>query len=1011
MADRSHVDVWTARLAADQVGILGPVVMTVGGREHPLVGIPARLVTFLSCSTDRWVSLDELIDSTWAGSPPASARSALHVHLGSIRRWMAWGGSGGPALEKSSAGYRVNLGRFELDYLLILDLLDQAHALVASAPDDAVEVLRSALLLERGALEGPTGGGSAMDAASQRLRLARLSGEEDLVEALLESGSIRSAEIEAVRLVEESPYREVRWAQLMRARYLDDRTQEALRTFGSARKVFVDELGMEPGPLLQGLERSVLMHDAAALAPLVRQPKTFSSVPSVAARIIGRETDLRRCVDGLLGHGTVVVHGPPGVGKTRLAQEMCRLADVERSVIWVDLRGHDDPVRALALTIGSPPDSSLSHLMPLLSGSPVLIVFDNAEHVGAPVEEVVPLLRSGLAELRVLVTSRVRLALAAAYLELKRLPVPAPGGSEEGFETNASVRLLRSAMDEFAPTIDLSPDEELQICELSAGLPLILRLVAGNLRTLGADKRVSLAEVAVGSQYAPVVMATLSLLPARRQHAYVSLSIIPGLFDVELGAAVVGLPVDEFLVMVGDLVDASLVDVVTGPTVRYQILPPLREVVLRQSLDDVSRGRAFDRLSDHAIAEARALADSLRLGKTDEATETRAAGTITVAVAALNHLVEVGDAERALELSSRLDPTLYSLGWWTEKNELLDRALAIPGPPTSFRARALTMRARAGLLSAFDLEALTTAEQIATDLREDMLSAYAAHLRGVALWWRGDWEGSLYASQSAADRFRVAGRWLEELEARKFIGLAQFSSGSVESGLLEQQEVLAGMEQLGVAFGIAHSLAFLGHCHRYVGDDEAAEVDLRESLEICHRIGNRATAIHVHLGLGEIAADRGDKHHAQRHASDALELAEQSRLNAYEPWAWTLAMRVALDTGDVDSARECARHALGALKFAPGGDAGRLALELAAMALGLDDPVRAARLVGAAQRDSEPREMPLPSHVERCRHLGVVGQIEQVLGDQTVVHVAAGRRCRVSEAAGGLVRSPYDHVT
>ena len=151
---------------------------------------------------------------------------------------------------------------------------------------------------------------------------------------------------------------------------------------------------------------------------------------------------------------------------------------------------------------------------------------------------------------------------------------------------------------------------------------------------------------------------------------------------MQLGAAVVGLPVDDFLVTVVDLVDAGLVDVVTGPPARYQILSHLREVVLRESLDDVLRRSVLDRLSDHAIAEARTLADSLRDGRSGEANELRAAGTITVAVEALDHLVDVGDAERALELSSRLDPTLYSLGWWTEKNELLDRALAIPGPPT-----------------------------------------------------------------------------------------------------------------------------------------------------------------------------------------------------------------------------------------------------------------------------------------------------------------------------------------
>lgn len=49
---------------------MGPVTVVVSGREHPIAGMAARLVTLLTCSVDRWVSVDDLIDALWAGAPP-----------------------------------------------------------------------------------------------------------------------------------------------------------------------------------------------------------------------------------------------------------------------------------------------------------------------------------------------------------------------------------------------------------------------------------------------------------------------------------------------------------------------------------------------------------------------------------------------------------------------------------------------------------------------------------------------------------------------------------------------------------------------------------------------------------------------------------------------------------------------------------------------------------------------------------------------------------------------------
>jgi DNA-binding SARP family transcriptional activator/tetratricopeptide (TPR) repeat protein len=1004
MTGARHVADWRSRIDADRISILGPVRMVAAGQTHRLPGIAARLVTLLCCTTGRWVTLDEMIDSIWGATPPQSARSALHVHLGSIRRWLKHGEPDGPELAKSATGYRLNPGMFEVDYQLLLDLVQHGHRLIADSPDEAVDALRAALALHTCPLDVSPDSGAELVATAQRIESARLTGEEDLVDALLETGAVTAAELEAVCLVEQSPYRERRWAQLMRARFLDNRTHEALRTFAAARQLFVDELGIEPGSLLQGLERSILTHDVAGAARREGIVQAAATVPAPTGPMFGRGRDVQRCLEGLAEGKVVVVHGPPGVGKTRLAQEVCELAGSDRFAIWVDLREHDDPVRALALALGAPPASPLDDLTAMLGGTAALVVFDNAEHLRELVDDAVrELRRGGTTPIQVLVTSRITPALPATLLELRPLPLPAPGGPGDTFDANPAVQLLRHAIGDLAPNVTLQRDEIEQICEGSAGLPLALRLSANILRSVGATDRVPLVHNAVGAQYAPLVDATMSLLTSSRQDAYMSLSVMAGPFDVRLGAAVTGLPVEAFVATIADLVDAGLVDVDPGPPARYQILPQLRDVVVRSTAGDDRSRAALDRLCDHAIAEAKALAERLRRGDTTESVEPQAAAATTIATTAMAYLVEIADAERALELAARLDPPLYSLGWWTEKNELLDCALALSHKPTFWRARALAMRGRAGLLSKFDLDALNDAETIAASLGEDNLRAYASHLRSVGLWWQGDYQAALEAAQFAVERFRAGGRQLEELEARKFVGLALFSSGEVDGGLREQHEALAGLERLGITFGVAHSFAYLGHCHRHIGDDTAAAVDLRAALEICDRIGNRGTAIHVQLALGDIAADRGDRPTAEGHVADALRLIERSLLHTYEPWAWALAMRAANADDDIDRVLGCARHGLDTLKYAAGGDVNRFAYELAVVALRLDDPVCAARLVGAAQRHTGPREMPLPAQTDMIRHRAVGERVAEALGHAAAQHVAAGQRCTVAEAAGALV--------
>ena len=65
------------------------------------------------------------------------------------------------------------------------------------------------------------------------------------------------------RMVAEDPLRERPRAQLMLALYRAGRQTEALERYREGRQLLVERAGIEPGPELRRLERSILQHDPA----------------------------------------------------------------------------------------------------------------------------------------------------------------------------------------------------------------------------------------------------------------------------------------------------------------------------------------------------------------------------------------------------------------------------------------------------------------------------------------------------------------------------------------------------------------------------------------------------------------------------------------------------------------------------------------------------------------------------------------------------------------------------
>jgi peptide/nickel transport system substrate-binding protein len=256
---------------------LGPITVRRGGQELPLGGPRQRaLLALLLLHANEVVSRDRLIDGLWGERPPPTAAHTLDNYISRLRKLLGDG-----RIARRAPGYVLHVQPGELD----LDRFEQAFEagrgqLARGEASAAAQTLRSALAVWRGpALADVLYEPFAHDEAA-RLEEGRTMAHEERIEADLELG--RSAELvpELEKIVRDHPHRERPLAQLMRALYRAGRQAEALAAYQAGRRRLADELGLEPGPELQKLQRKILDHDPILAA--ARPP------PALPAEVAGR---------------------------------------------------------------------------------------------------------------------------------------------------------------------------------------------------------------------------------------------------------------------------------------------------------------------------------------------------------------------------------------------------------------------------------------------------------------------------------------------------------------------------------------------------------------------------------------------------------------------------------------------------------------------------------------------------------------------------------------------------
>ena len=233
--------------------ILGP--LEVVDEERPVVlqrGKQLALLAYLLLHPNELVSADRLIDALWGERPPPTAAKILQNAVSQLRRAL-----GEDRLVTQAPGYRFRLEEGELDLHRFEQLAQEGRQ-----KGDA-RVLRDALAIWRGEPLANLRDEPFAQEAGRQLEEARLSVLEDRIDADLAAGRDAVLVPELEQMIAREPLRERPYGQLMLALYRDGRQADALETYQRARKMLSQEVGLEPGPQLQELERRMLNQDPA----------------------------------------------------------------------------------------------------------------------------------------------------------------------------------------------------------------------------------------------------------------------------------------------------------------------------------------------------------------------------------------------------------------------------------------------------------------------------------------------------------------------------------------------------------------------------------------------------------------------------------------------------------------------------------------------------------------------------------------------------------------------------
>ncbi|MEN8652061.1 BTAD domain-containing putative transcriptional regulator [Streptomyces sp. 21So2-11] len=243
-------------------GILGPVVAwdrdggSVGLKGPRHRAVLARLIV----ARGRVVPVARLVEDLWV-EPPAGAVGAVRTFVSALRRAVEpQRPPRTPArlLVTEGPGYALRADHSAVDGWRFEQALADAATLT---PREALPRLEEALECWRGPALADFSEERWARTEISRLGELRLYAVERQGEARLALGQAAQAVADLDAHVAEHPWREEGWRLLALALYRTGRQGDALAVLRRARRLLVDQLGVEPGTALRRLEADILAQE------------------------------------------------------------------------------------------------------------------------------------------------------------------------------------------------------------------------------------------------------------------------------------------------------------------------------------------------------------------------------------------------------------------------------------------------------------------------------------------------------------------------------------------------------------------------------------------------------------------------------------------------------------------------------------------------------------------------------------------------------------------------------
>jgi predicted ATPase/DNA-binding SARP family transcriptional activator len=609
------------------VRCLGPVEVVTDEGVLDVGGPRERTVLAVLALAGGLVSQDRLIDDVWEGPPPASARKTLHTYVWRLRNALPAG-----VVATVARGYELRLAS-DTDVVRFERLVnDGADAIATGDMDRARTAFSAALELWRGEPFTGCSSSGALQAHAVRLDELRARAIEGRIDADLSLGRHADVIGELEEQVRSMPFRERGWELLVLALYRCGRQADALSAHRRARHVLVEQLGIEPGPALQELHRAILEQRpelaGSAERPLVARRldappgRRIGRLPAATTPLVGRAAERHAVAELLEVHRLVTLIGVGGTGKTRLALAVGGERPPAADVVFCDLTtttssatvahavaraaGVTIEELALASRVGRDP---LTVVIDHLDATDALVIVDNCEHVLDACAALVDRLLADCPGVRVLATSRERLAVPGEQtFVVPPLPVPV---DEEDLRADAVTLFVQRATEARSGfTIGASNRSAVvEICRRLDGLPLALELAAARLSHLTPsdvadhlDRRFAVLGTTRGTRpnRHKTLQATIDwsydLLTGEERQLFARLAVFAGWFRLDAVSAccAAGLGHHEVLDLLGGLVDQSLlVADHHGPATRYRFLETIRAYaeakLATDDIDDTTR--------------------------------------------------------------------------------------------------------------------------------------------------------------------------------------------------------------------------------------------------------------------------------------------------------------------------------------------------------------------------------------------------------------------------------------